>query len=440
MKSNTGYVVYDKNKKRWLGRITFKDPVTGKRRWRKCYGQTKTEARNKLDRLKGKLRKNGTRAVAMELMTFADLARVYKEEKLIPAVYVGEKKIAGRRELSAPEAWLMQLRYHFGEMKLNSITKGDIEKFKIWISQVPKRSSIKEHEETGELILTRNEKGAQRSIEAVNRPIELLRTMLYYAEGEKMLSPEHNPFNTRNNGALIERKAENKRERLPTFGEEMALLEVCVDDRAHLRPAIIIASDTGLRQNEMLTLSWVEKDIDFDQRLIRLRAINAKGNKARTIPMTQRVYEELLKLHEKNCKHPSGLVFGGLKEVKRSFNTACRLTGIEDFHKHDLRHAFITRSILAGITPAVVLKASGHSSDEWKRYLNVTPDMLRDLLTPLAGQESESVKAHGVEVMRQLTAALMGSWKSVGNSEFFQDLWAKVAMPTGSGQRQAQMP
>src|SRR5215813_15554094 len=94
-----------------------------------------------------------------------------------------------------------------------------------------------------------------------------------------------------------------------------------------------------------------------------------------------------------------------------------------------LRHAFITRSILAGIPPAVVLKASGHSSDEWKRYLNVTPDMLRDLLTPLAGQESESVKAHGVEVMRQLTAALMGSWKSVGNSEFFQDLWAKVAMP-----------
>jgi hypothetical protein len=93
------------------------------------------------------------------LMTFADLARVYKEEKLVPAVYVGEKKIAGRRELSAPEAWLMQLRYHFGAMKLNSIPKGDIEKFKVWISQVPKRSSIKEHEETGELILVRNEKG-----------------------------------------------------------------------------------------------------------------------------------------------------------------------------------------------------------------------------------------------------------------------------------------
>jgi hypothetical protein len=32
-----------------------------------------------------------------------------------------------------------------------------------------------------------------------------------------------------------------------------------------------------------------------------------------------------------------------------------------------------------------------------------------------------------------LTAALMGSWKSIGNSEFFQDLWARVAMPMGAG-------
>jgi hypothetical protein len=94
----------------------------------------------------------------------------------------------------------------------------------------------------------------------------------------------------------------------------------------------------------------------------------------------------------------------------------------------DFQSSVRTRSILAGIPPAVVLKASGHSSDEWKRYLNVTPEMLQDLLTPLDGQESETVKAYGVEVMRQLTEALMGSWKSSGKSEFFQDIWAKVAM------------
>jgi integrase len=209
--------------------------------------------------------------------------------------------------------------------------------------------------------------------------------------------------------------SENKRERIPTFGEEMALLKVCVDDRAHLRPAIIIASNTGLRQNEMFTLSWAEKDIDFEQQLIKLRAINSKVNKPRSIPMTQRVYDELMRLYEQNFNHPSGLVFGGLKETKRSFNTACRLKGILDLHKHDLRHAFVTRTILAGIPPAVVLKASGHSSDEWKRYLNVTPDALQGLFNPLPGQDAEAVKAYGTDVMWQLTEALGVFWRSGGN-------------------------
>jgi hypothetical protein len=50
----------------------------------------------------------------------APLARKFREEKLIPAVYVGDKKIAGRRELTAPRAWLLQLEYCFGAIKLHS--------------------------------------------------------------------------------------------------------------------------------------------------------------------------------------------------------------------------------------------------------------------------------------------------------------------------------
>jgi integrase len=100
-----------------------------------------------------------------------------------------------------------------------------------------------------------------------------------------MLREEQNPFSKKKARSLIDRLAETKREELPTFGEEMALLVVCTGDRAHLRAIIIIASDTGLRQNELFTLSWKEKDIEFDKRQIKLRANNAKGNKASAIPM-----------------------------------------------------------------------------------------------------------------------------------------------------------
>jgi Phage integrase family len=97
--------------------------------------------------------------------------------------------------------------------------------------------------------------------------------------------------------------------------------------------------------------------------------------------------------------------------VKKSFNTARTKKDIADLHLHDLRHAFVTRAILAGIPPAVVLKASGHSSEEWKRYLNVTPEVLRGLLEPLPGQNAEAVRNYGLEVLRQLTEALGYVWR-----------------------------
>jgi len=100
--------------------------------------------------------------------------------------------------------------------------------------------------------------------------------------------------------------------------------------------------------------------------------------------------------------------------------------GIEDLHKHDFRHAYVTRSILAGIPPAVVLKASGHSTDEWKRYLNVTPDMLHHLFTPLEGQKSEAVKDYGFEVMRQLTEALWDLGSQAGTAHFSRRCWLNL--------------
>ncbi|MCI0539639.1 MAG: hypothetical protein L0Z50_30900 [Verrucomicrobiales bacterium] len=52
------------------------------------------------------------------------------------------------------------------------------------------------------------------------------------------------------------------------------------------------------------------------------------------------------------------------------------------------------------------MKASGHASDEWKRYLNMTPGQLQNLFRPLEGQDTDEVKSYGLEVLRQLRDAL----------------------------------
>lgn len=204
---------------------------------------------------------------------------------------------------------------------------------------------------------------------------------------------------------MIERAAETSRERFPTFGEELALLNYChrsgPSGNTHLRAVLIIAADTGLRENELFMLE--RRDVDFNSEVINVRAINAKTNRPRSIPMTRRVKEELARLNEVS---QGDLIFGGLKEVKRSFNTAYRVIKLTDLHKHDFRHAFVSRSILAGIPPAVALKASGDTSDEWKRYLNMTPDQLQNLFKPLEGQDAEEVKNYGLEILQQLREAL----------------------------------
>jgi integrase len=91
-----------------------------------------------------------------------------------------------------------------------------------------------------------------------------------------------------------------------------------------------------------------------------------------------------------------------VKDFKRSIGTLKRTAGIDGLNFHDFRHAFVSRSILAGVPPAIVLKASGHASEEWKRYLNVTPDHLRRLLDPVGEQTAEEVKEFARSVMKGL--------------------------------------
>jgi len=95
-----------------------------------------------------------------------------------------------------------------------------------------------------------------------------------------------------------------------------------------------------------------------------------------------------------------------LAEFKRAFETLRKKVGVEDLRFHDFRHAFVSRGILAGIPQAMILKASGHSSEEWKRYLNVTPDQLRRLLEPVGEQTAAEVTEYARSVMKGLGEAM----------------------------------
>jgi integrase len=387
MKSREGYVYFDERSKKWVARFSpFVNATT-----RKNFTRSRATRRDALKALRELIQDYETKgAAALDTgnLSFEQLANRYREAKMMEAEFVGERKVAGMRAQSSSQSYWRALREYFGNKRISAIKYDDLEALKLHLVRKP------------------TQHGKQRSITDTNRHLQFLRAMLNYAVANGWL--EKNPFHLAGGAGskLIEKSAESQGEKFPTFGEELALVNACSREgrqgNAHLRAILIVAADSGLRKNELLTLTVA--DLNFEQHVIQLRAINAKTNRKREIPMTDRVQNELQKLS--TGKQGSDFVFGGVQDFKRSFGTLKRTAGIDGLNFHDFRHAFVSRSILAGIPHAIVLKASGHASEEWKRYLNVTPDQLRRLLEPVGDQTAAEVKEYARSVMKGLRQAM----------------------------------
>jgi integrase len=397
MKPRTGTVFWSDRYRCYIAKISATHPITHQVKEWKRHAETSREAHEKINELQRLadewLEKEAPESVDPYKITLADLAKIYKKKKMVDAKYINGRKVSGRRSLEAPRSWLADIigesnapnrpihpkNPRIGNKRLAALKFSDIEDFKNYLIE----------KETCR---------GQRAIASINRELEFFRTLLNFAVTEDYLKV--NPFH-KGKTTLIDSRGETRRGRLIGFGEDLAIFEQCKAPREHLLSPFIIALDTGLRQGEMLSLAvW---DISFHRNVISLRAENAKDNEPRDIPMTARVRAEMEKLCLGNR---TDLVFSGLREIHGSWTKAKELAGIEGLTWHDLRHAFVTRPILAGVPPAAVLKASGHSSEEWKRYLNMTPDELKRLLEPLPGQTKEEVQRYAAMVMKGLRDAL----------------------------------
>lgn len=331
----------------WIARFTFTDE-TGKRRNIKRICENKTEAKEELRRLLNKIEDQGEQALDGDKITFRELANIYKERNLVPAEYHGERKIRGLRSVRTPRGHLKVLTERFGSRRIKNITHSDIEEFKQIRLKTP----------------THQDK--QRTIASVNRELEILRAVLRFAVRQGWLT--RSPFEM--GMPLISKADEIRRERVLTYEEENRLLSVCTGRRAHLRPILIAALDTGMRRGELFKLTW--QDIDFEDRLIQVRATTTKTLRARTVGMTERLAIELASLYERSTKNPEDLIFGITDTVKKAFASVCHEAGIEGFRFHDARHTAITRMVQSGMPAHLIMKVSGHTQPvTFTRYVNV---------------------------------------------------------------------
>jgi len=153
----------------------------------------------------------------------------------------------------------------------------------------------------------------------------------------------------------------------------------------HLKPAVLIALNTGIRQGALFKLKW--DDIDFENNIILLRAANAKGQKTQYIPMNQVVRKTLLQWE--NCSHKkSEYVFPNpknpalhLTSCKKAWEKVLQDAGIADFRWHDMRHDFASQLIMGGAGLYVVGDLLGHSDIRLtQRYAHLSKDYKQDVV------------------------------------------------------------
>ena len=128
-----------------------------------------------------------------------------------------------------------------------------------------------------------------------------------------------------------------------------------------------------MRKEEILSLRW-DKNVDLTHGFILLE--KTKNGKRREIPINQTLRNTLQGL----IRHiHSPYVYTNkegerFKEIKRSFNSALRRSGIKDFTFHDLRHTFASQLVMAGIDLTTIKELLGHKTLAMTlRYAHLAP-------------------------------------------------------------------
>jgi integrase len=168
----------------------------------------------------------------------------------------------------------------------------------------------------------------------------------------------------------------------------------------HLKPIVITALNTGMRKEEILSLQW-EKNIDLKNGYILLQ--KTKSNETRQVQINSTLLVVLKGLRGFG-KGP--FVFANndgnrLKDIRKSFSSALRRSGIKDFTFHDLRHTFASQAVMAGVDLPTLKDWMGHKTLKMTlRYAHLAEGFKRekmDLFDKRMNQEEGTQKVHNLE-------------------------------------------
>lgn len=336
------YVIYPVGKKA-NGRIKYAEKKVGK---------YKRQADELDEMLRSEFKKRellGIKHDQKQRMSFIELVDWYVE---LP-------KVKARKSYSDIRRMALKLKDYFGQYLLDDITPSMVEKYQI--------RRVKEVKPA-----------------TVNRYLATLKRMFNLAVREG--------YTDRNPVWKVEMFKEKPRDRVISHEEFETLISHLPDHTAEL---VTVAYYTGMRRGEIISLKW--NQVNLAEKVVFLE--ETKNEEPRSVYLNG---EALNVFRRCRFKHPEYVfTYKGkpITNIRRSFNRACQLAGIEDFRFHDLRRCCRTNLRKAGVDQSVSMKMLGHKTVQAHEIYNtVDKKDAMDAYTKLA-KSLAIVRRSGNETM-----------------------------------------
>jgi integrase len=175
------------------------------------------------------------------------------------------------------------------------------------------------------------------------------------------------------------------------FFEEHDLQRLLVHLPDHIKAVVEVAYYTSWRvASEILTRQW--KHVDLTAGWLRLEPGETKNGEGRMFPLTGRLRQVLEEQRERTrvVEREQGRIVPWLfhrdgervKSIRRPWERACRLAGLEGKIPHDFRRTAVRNLERAGVSRSVGMKLVGHKTEViYRRYaIAAEADLLEGVL------------------------------------------------------------
>ena len=157
--------------------------------------------------------------------------------------------------------------------------------------------------------------------------------------------------------------------------ERVDILEACkASSCPHLYPVVVLALSTGMRQGEIINLTW--NNVDLKRGYIILE--ETKNGERRSVPLVGFALEQI-KVLNKVRRIDTPLLFPSTVkplvpiDIRTPWQKALKASGVNTFRFHDLRHTAASYLAMNGASLAEIADILGHKTLQMvKRYAHLS--------------------------------------------------------------------